>query len=76
MSEHDEWPGAAPVTETAEEDTGEEQALVVPDEERAEEVIEAIAVEDGFPGHAPGALHIPDGVDLLEGSPQGTRKRI
>ena len=76
MSEYDgEWPGAAPVTETPDEDTGEDQAVVEP-EEVEEDAIEAIAVDNGFPGHAPGALDIPDGVDVLQGSPQGTRKRI
>ncbi|HLX20907.1 MAG TPA: 6,7-dimethyl-8-ribityllumazine synthase [Gaiellaceae bacterium] len=68
----EEWPGI-PVTETEDEDTSEEQALVVPQEDIA---IEELVVEAEPAGHAPGALDIPDGVDLLEGSPQGTRKRI
>jgi 6,7-dimethyl-8-ribityllumazine synthase len=45
---------------TADEDTGEGQ----------------LALEEQLAGHAPGTLDIPDGVDLVEGSPQGTRKRI
>ncbi|MDE3189954.1 MAG: 6,7-dimethyl-8-ribityllumazine synthase [Acidobacteriota bacterium] len=31
---------------------------------------------DRLAGHAPGGLDVPDGVDLLEGAPQGTRKRV
>ena len=74
MSEQsgEHWPGEQVVEIEAppqadDEDTGEEPAAVVEAEEQEPEQLA---------GHAPGALDIPDGVDLLEGSPQGTRKRI
>jgi 6,7-dimethyl-8-ribityllumazine synthase len=63
------WPGEQAVEVESEteapdpEDTGEEPVVI--DEE-----------PEQLAGHAPGALDIPDGVDLVEGSPQGTRKRI
>jgi 6,7-dimethyl-8-ribityllumazine synthase len=69
----EQWPGEQAVEVEVEvdaeteapdpEDTGEEPAVV--DEE-----------PEQLAGHAPGALDIPDGVDLVEGSPQGTRKRV
>jgi 6,7-dimethyl-8-ribityllumazine synthase len=71
VSEHsggEHWPGEQvveieePPDEAVDEDTGEEPLAVEEPEQLA--------------GHAPGALDIPDGVDVLEGSPQGTRKRI
>jgi 6,7-dimethyl-8-ribityllumazine synthase len=64
------WPGeqVVEVETPAEEDTGEEQLAV--DAPAAEPVEEQLA------GHAPGGLDIPEGVDLIAGSPQGTRKRI
>ncbi len=67
MSE--QWPGEQVVEEEAqpaEDDTGEEPAVEQPQLEPDEQ----------FAGHAPGALDIPDGVDLVEGSPLGTRKRV
>ena len=73
------WPGerAVEVEETHDdsEDTGEEPAaeVAVEAEPEAEPQPE---LEQQLAGHAPGALDIPDGVDLLEGSPQGTRKRV
>jgi 6,7-dimethyl-8-ribityllumazine synthase len=63
------WPGEQAVEVESEteapdpEDTGEEPVVI--DEE-----------PEQLAGHAPGVLDIPDGVDLVEGSPQGTRKRI
>jgi 6,7-dimethyl-8-ribityllumazine synthase len=67
----EQWPGEQAVEVEVEaeteapdpEDTGEEPVVV--DEE-----------PEQLAGHAPGALDIPDGVDLVEGSPQGTRKRV
>jgi 6,7-dimethyl-8-ribityllumazine synthase len=65
------WPGeqlvAAEVEaeeeiEVREDDTGEEPAVVEEPEQLA--------------GHAPGAIDIPDGLDVVEGSPHGTSKRI
>ncbi len=65
------WPGEQLVeaeveseeeVEVREDDTGEEPAVVAEPEQLA--------------GHAPGALDLPDGLDIVEGSPQGTRKRI
>jgi 6,7-dimethyl-8-ribityllumazine synthase len=74
------WPGEMADVDVEvgdDEDTGEEEILVVEElliiEESEPEPI-AIAHEES--GHAPGALVIPDGVDVIEGSPQGTRKRI
>jgi 6,7-dimethyl-8-ribityllumazine synthase len=64
------WPGEqvveveAEVATPAEEDTGEEQLGLAQHE------------PEQLAGHAPGGLDIPGGVDLVEGSPQGTRKRI
>ena len=64
------WPGEQVVESEppAEEDTGEEQLAV--------EAPPAEPVAEQLSGHAPGVLDIPDGVDLIAGSPQGTRKRI
>lgn len=65
------WPGEQLVeaeveveeeVEVREDDTGEEPAVVEEPEQLA--------------GHAPGALDFPDGLDVVEGSPQGTGKRI
>jgi 6,7-dimethyl-8-ribityllumazine synthase len=72
VSEDDQfWPGEQVVEveelESEDEDTGEEPAVAV--EEREPE-------PEQLAGHAPGGLDIPDGVDLLEGAPNGTRKRI
>ena len=68
---NESWPGE-PVVEAEEassdEDTGEDQFAL--DEPGAE------LVEEKLAGHAPGALDIHEGVDLIAGSPQGTRKRI
>jgi 6,7-dimethyl-8-ribityllumazine synthase len=78
------WPGEQLVEEEAvaeaaaaveaphdeDEDTGEERVVVTGDGHLALEHDEHLA------GHAPGALDIPDGVDLIAGSPEGTRKRI
>ncbi|HEY8028097.1 MAG TPA: 6,7-dimethyl-8-ribityllumazine synthase [Gaiellaceae bacterium] len=76
MSEQsgEHWPGEqlveteaeVEVEAPAEEDTGEEQLALEQNEPKPEQLS----------GHAPGGLDIPDGVDLVEGSPQGTRKRI
>ena len=77
MSEHsgEHWPGeqAVEVATPPDEDTGEEAAV---QEEPAVEEEPAAELEEQLAGHAPGALDIPDGVDLVEGSPQGTRKRV
>jgi len=60
---------AAPVLgETAVAETPEPEPKT--DDEEAEEPDVAPAQ------HVPGELDIPDGVDLLEGAPNGTRKRI
>jgi len=71
VSDHDGegWPGehGAPAA-VEEEDTGEEAAL---------EDLSEPEPEDSPPaGHAPGGLDIPDDVDLVEGTPHGTRKRM
>lgn len=84
MSEHeDHWPGeerheaGADVEVVAdEEDTGEGPAVAAAAEESDEAVAEEPDEEPRLAGHAPGELAIPDGVDLLEGAPHGTRKRI
>jgi 6,7-dimethyl-8-ribityllumazine synthase len=77
------WPGerAVEVEEARDEseDTGEESAaeVAVETEPEAEPQLELEAEpEQQLAGHAPGALDIPDGVDLLEGSPMGARKRV
>ena len=71
MSEGEHWPGeqAVEVAEpsTDDEDTGEEPAVAEPGDPKPQLQLS---------GHAPGELDIPDGVDLVEGSPQGTRKRV
>ena len=71
----EQWPGerAVEVEEAHDEseDTGEEPAAEVAVEAEPE-----LELEEQLAGHAPGALDIPDGVDLLEGSPMGTRKRV
>jgi 6,7-dimethyl-8-ribityllumazine synthase len=65
------WPGeqlveaeveAEAEVDVKEDDTGEEPAVSEEPEQLA--------------GHAPGVLDIPDGLDVVEGSPQGMRKRI
>jgi len=70
VSEQEHWPG-------------EQVVEAEPEAPDAEVVVEEIAEEpaaerelDQLAGHAPGRLDIPDGVDLLEGSPQDTRKRV
>ena len=77
-SEH-HWPGEQVVeVETpaeGDEDTGEEPAAAA-----AEPEPEAAEPEQAEPeqlaGHAPGALAYPDGVDVIQGAPQGTSKRV
>jgi 6,7-dimethyl-8-ribityllumazine synthase len=73
VSEHsgEQWPGEQVVEFEGppDEDTGEEPGAAVEEHEHEPE-------PEQLAGHAPGALDIPDGVDLLEGSPQGSRKRI
>lgn len=73
-SEH-QWPGEQVAEADApedEEDTGEQPAVAGPASEP-----EAEAAEPAPPAaHAPGALRIPDGVDLVEAAPQWTRKRV
>ena len=67
MSEGEQWPGEQVVEVEApppDEDTGEGPAAPEPELERAPA------------GHAPGDLSIPDDVDLIEGAPHTTRKRI
>jgi 6,7-dimethyl-8-ribityllumazine synthase len=81
----EQWPGesAIEVEEARDEseDTGEEPAAEVAVEAEAEADAEAEPQlepqpEEQLTGHAPGALDIPGDVDLLEGSPMGTRKRV
>jgi 6,7-dimethyl-8-ribityllumazine synthase len=77
------WPGE-PAVEVEEardesEDTGEDPAAEVAVETAPTpepELEPEPAPEEQLTGHAPGALDIPDDVDLLEGSPMGTRKRV
>ena len=80
MSEREQhWPGEQVVeAETpAEEDTGEEPAAVAePEPEHEEAEPEPEPEPPPLAGHAPGALAFPDGVDVLEGSPQGAWKRV
>ena len=77
----EQWPGesAVEVEEARDEseDTGEEPAagVAVEAEAEAEPRLEP-QPEAQLTGHAPGALDIPGDVDLLEGSPMGTRKRV
>jgi 6,7-dimethyl-8-ribityllumazine synthase len=77
----EQWPGesAVEVEEARDdsEDTGEEPAagVAVEAEAEAEPQLEP-QPEAQLTGHAPGALDIPGDVDLLEGSPMGTRKRV
>jgi 6,7-dimethyl-8-ribityllumazine synthase len=71
VSEHDDegWPGEQGAPAAVEEaDTGEEAAV--------EDLVEPEPMEAPPAGHAPGRLDIPDDVDLIEGAPHGTRKRI
>ena len=65
----EQWPGeqSVEVANPPEEDTGEEP-MAAPEEPAGE--LEQLA------GHAPGGLDIPDGIDLVEGSAWGTRKRV
>jgi len=79
----EQWPGesAVEVEEARDdsEDTGEEPAAAVEAEAEAEAEAEPRLEpqpEEQLTGHAPGALDIPGDVDLLEGSPMGTRKRV
>jgi len=77
----EQWPGesAVEVEEARDdsEDTGEEPAAGVAVEAEAEAEPQLEPQPDGqLAGHAPGALDIPGDVDLLEGSPMGTRKRV
>jgi 6,7-dimethyl-8-ribityllumazine synthase len=77
----EQWPGesAIEVEEARDEseDTGEEPAaeVAVEAEAEAEPQLEP-QPEEQLTGHAPGALDIPGDVDLLEGSPMGTQKRV
>ena len=77
----EQWPGesAVEVEEARDEseDTGERPAaeVAVETEPQAEPQLEP-QPEEQLTGHAPGALDIPGDVDLLEGSPMGTRKRV
>jgi 6,7-dimethyl-8-ribityllumazine synthase len=68
VSDGEQWPGEQVIEVAAppEEDTGEEPAVAEP----------APEVEPQLSGHAPGELDIPDGLDLVQGSPQGTRRRV
>lgn len=72
-SEH-HWPGeqVVEIETPPEEDTGEEPAAVAEPEPQPEAELEA----EQPAGHAPGALNFPDGVDVIEGAPQGTWKRV
>ena len=72
MSDDEQWPGeqSVEVANPPEEDTGEE-----PVAEPAEPAEPAAELEQ-LAGHAPGGLDIPDDIDLVEGSPWGTRKRV
>jgi len=85
VSEHENhWPGeerheAGADVEVAagdEEDTGEGPAVEAAAEESDEAAPEEPAEEPRPAGHAPAELAIPYGLDLLEGVPHGTRKRI
>jgi len=75
VSEDEQWPGEqvveAPPEDESGEDTGETPAVEEP-------ALEEPALEAEAPpaGHAPGELSIPDGLDTLEGTPSGTRKRV
>jgi len=76
------WPGehAVEVDEARDEseDTGEEPAadVAVETAPAEEPELELEPAEQQLSGHAPGALDIPGDVDLIEGSPMGTRKRV
>ena len=82
MSEGEEfWPGerheaGADVEVAEDEDTGEGPA--VEELEAAEVEADAAPVDEEpqLAGHAPGMLSIPDGLDVIEGVPHGTRKRV
>jgi 6,7-dimethyl-8-ribityllumazine synthase len=79
VSEHEHhWPGeqAVEVEIPPDEDTGEEPAGVVPPAPEPEVAPEAEPVQEQPVGHAPGALRFPDGVDVVEGAPQGAFKRV
>jgi len=76
VSEHEDdgWPGEGGAPAAVEdEDTGEEPAVAAAE---VEDLVEPQAEETPPAGHAPGRLDIPDDVDLVEGTPHGTRKRI
>lgn len=70
-SEH-HWPGeqAVEVETPPEQDTGEEPAAAIAEPEEAAPDLAQPA------GHAPGALAYPDGVDVVQGAPHGTSKRV
>jgi 6,7-dimethyl-8-ribityllumazine synthase len=79
-SEH-HWPGeqVVEIETPAEEDTGEEVAIAEPEPGPEPEPEPEQAPEpepEQLAGHAPGALRYPDGVDLIEGAPQGAWKRV
>jgi 6,7-dimethyl-8-ribityllumazine synthase len=83
VSEHEEhrWPGEVPaeVEVVDPDDTGEEPASDEPeigDEEELEPAGDEEEPQPQLAGHAPGALDIPDDVDVFEGAPRGGRKRI
>jgi 6,7-dimethyl-8-ribityllumazine synthase len=74
VSDHDDegWPGEPGAPAAVEEDTGEE----LPAATDVEDLTGPEPEEAPPAGHAPGKLDIPDDVDLIEGTPHGTRKRI
>lgn len=69
------WPGEQLVAAEVEVEEEEEEEVEVREDDTGEEP--AVAEEpEQLAGHAPGALDLPDGLDVVEGSPHGTRKRI
>jgi 6,7-dimethyl-8-ribityllumazine synthase len=81
VSDDEQWPGeqSVEVANPPEEDTGEEPAaaaLEEPDAEPEEPAAEEEVDQGPLAGHAPGELDLPDGIDVVEGSPRGTRKRV
>lgn len=68
------WPGEQLVAAEVEVEE-EEEEVEVREDDTGEEPVVAEEPEQ-LAGHAPGALDLPDGLDVVEGSPHGTRKRI